>query len=371
MNRIFVRSRNAAFLLMFLLMGCDPAGTTQMNILGDLLNNGNGPTMSISQLLDSINTYNYRIKGFDIHFPLTDTDERPLEDKPYVNPATGSKMIFSMYTDDPDFSIGTVTIEQKTAGEVSFGNGTSAPSYTKYVQSRGKGVYALYFIPEISDSLTRRIWSRVLLYVYPGGDSIMTTRGYAASQHVFHANMQAHYVHSAKNGYPMSREKNAVLHLSSILNSSEGHAMSGKELAHQDGEEEIFKVDLPVDGSNERPQYGKTYRNEETGSTIVFYDTVIESDTISPVGTADLATVIHEWETKPNATVSYRVHARGNGIYTFYNIRHKGCHCIHRDQHPDGYPEYSPCLVYIKPGGKELLITWGYENSKREYKLER
>ena len=100
MNRKFVRFRDAAFLLMFLLMGCDPAGTTQMNILGDLLNNGNGPTMSISQLLDSINTYNDRIKGFDIHFPLTGTDERPLEDKPYVNPATGSKMIFSMYTDE-------------------------------------------------------------------------------------------------------------------------------------------------------------------------------------------------------------------------------------------------------------------------------
>ena len=27
-------------------------------------------------------------------------------------------------------------------------------------------------------------------------------------------------------------------------------------------------------------------------------------------------------------------------------------------------------MVYIKPGGKELLITWGYERSEREYKLE-
>lgn len=173
--------------------------------------------------------------------------------------------------------------------------------------------------------------------------------------------------HSVQNGYPMSLERNAVTRLSSILNSSEGQAMSGIELAHKEGNDELFKVDLPVNETNERPQYGKAYRNEETGSTIVFYDTVIEGDTICPIGTADLTTVIHEWETKPDTTFSYRVHARGNGIYTFYNIRHKGCHCTHHDKHPDGYPEYAPCLVYIKPGGKELLITWGYERSKRDY----
>jgi hypothetical protein len=177
-----------AWLFMFLLMGCDPAGTTPMNKLGDLLNDANGPSMSIAQLMDSINTYNDRINGFDIHFPLTDTDERPLENTPYVNPATGSKMVFSMSTDDADFSIGSVAIEQKTEGEISFGNGTLSPSFTKYVQSRGKGVYALYYLSESSDSLTRRIWSRVLLYVYPGADSIMTTRGYADSKHLFYAN---------------------------------------------------------------------------------------------------------------------------------------------------------------------------------------
>jgi hypothetical protein len=174
----------------------------------------------------------------------------------------------------------------------------------------------------------------------------------------------------AQSSYPMSLEKNAVSHLSSILNSSEGHAMSGMELAHKEGHEELFKIDLPVNETDERPQFGKAYRNDETGSTIVFYDTVIEGDTISPIGTADLTTVIHDWETEPDTTINYCVHARGNGIYTFYNIRHKGCHCSHHDEHPDGFPEYAPCLVYIKPGGKELLITWGYERSKREYKLE-
>jgi hypothetical protein len=188
MNKNYIHYWGTALLFMCLLMGCDPSGTTQMNKLGDLLNDGNGPTMSISQLMDSINTYNDRIKGFDIHFPLTDTDERPLEHTPYVNPATGSKMVFAMSTDDADFSIGTVSIDQNTEGEISFGNGSSPPQFTKYVQSRGKGVYALYYMSESSDSLVRRIWSRVLLYVYPGADSIMTTRGYADSKHIFYAN---------------------------------------------------------------------------------------------------------------------------------------------------------------------------------------
>ena len=190
MKKKLILYSGAAWLFIFLLMGCDPAGTTPMNKLGDLLNDGNGPTMSIAQLMDSINTYNEHIKGFDIHFPLTDTDERPRENTPYVNPATGSKMIFSMSTDDADFSIGSVTIEQKTVGEISLGNDTSAPSFTKYVQSRGKGVYALYERSESSDSLTRRIWSRVLLYVYPGADSIMTTRGYADSKHLFYTSKE-------------------------------------------------------------------------------------------------------------------------------------------------------------------------------------
>ena len=180
----------------------------------------------------------------------------------------------------------------------------------------------------------------------------------------------SHPVNGVQGGYPMSLERNAVSRLSNVLNSSEGHAMSGMELAHMDDNYEIFKVDLPVTDVDERPQYGKAYRNEKTGSTIVFYDTAIEGDTISPIGTADLCTVVHEWETKPDTIIKYRVHARGNGVYTFYNIRHKGCHCINHDRHPDGFPEYTPCLVWIKPGGQELLITWGYERSKREYKIE-
>ena len=65
---------------------------------------------------------------------------------------------------------------------------------------------------------------------------------------------------STQSSYPMSLEKNAVLRLSSILNSSEGHAMSGMELAHIEDNKEIFKVDLPVNETDERPQYGKVFQ---------------------------------------------------------------------------------------------------------------
>lgn len=175
--------------------------------------------------------------------------------------------------------------------------------------------------------------------------------------------------HPVQGGYPISLERNAVSRLSTVLNSDEGHAMSGMNLAHMEDDYEIFKVEIPVNDIDESPQYGKAYRNEETGSTIVFNDIVIEGDTISPIGTADLRTVVFDWETKPDTTITYRVHARGNGVYTFYDIKHEGCHCANHGKHPDGFPEYAPCLVWIKPGGQELLITWGYERSNREYKI--
>lgn len=169
-----------------------------------------------------------------------------------------------------------------------------------------------------------------------------------------------------------SIEEEAVDHLYDVLNSGKGHMMSASELAHQDRYEynSYFMVDIPITDANEQPVYDVPYVNEETGGTIVFHQKSIEGDTICPIGTADLCTVVHEWKTKPDTTITYRVHARGSGLYTFYNIRHKGCHCIHHDRHPDGFPEYTSCIVWIKPGSKELLITWGYKRSERIYHAE-
>lgn len=163
-------------------VACDPVGTGAMNRLGDLLNSEEGPTMPIGQLMDSVAYYNEHVTDFSIHFPLTATDERPRQEGCYVNPVTGSKLTFHLEgMSDGIGTIGTVDIEQHKEGEVSFGNGSIDSCFTKQVQARGRGVYALYYN---ADSVSRS-WSRVLLFVYPGGDSLMTTRGTAAMTSVF------------------------------------------------------------------------------------------------------------------------------------------------------------------------------------------
>lgn len=167
-----------------------------------------------------------------------------------------------------------------------------------------------------------------------------------------------------------SIEEEAVAHLYDVLNSGNGHMMTASELAHQNGYEynSSFAVNLPITDKDETPLYDTPYIDKKTGSTIVFHQEAIEGDTIRPIATADLQTVIHDWQEKaPDTADNYRVHARGNGLYTFYNIRHQGCHCQHHDKHPDGFPEYEACIVWIKPGSKELLITWGYKRSERTY----
>ena len=175
------------------------------------------------------------------------------------------------------------------------------------------------------------------------------------------------------NGDAVSIEKDAVKHLHTVLNSAQGHMMSAEELAHQDGYQynSLFAVNLPITDADERPLYDTPYIDDATGSRIVFHQESIEGDTIRPIGTADFRTVIHDWEQQaPDTTINYRIHARGNGLYTFYNIKHKGCHCQNHDKHPDGFPEYVECIVWIKPDSKELLITWGYKRSERTYHVE-
>ena len=172
-------------------------------------------------------------------------------------------------------------------------------------------------------------------------------------------------------GDASSVEEAAVSHLYYVLNCDKGHVMTASELAHQKSGNGIFKIDLPIDESNELPLFETIYIDDATGSRIVFHQETIEGDTIQPIGTADFRTVIHDWQKQaPDTTINYRVHARGNGLYTFYNIKHKGCHCQNHDKHPDGFPEYAECIVWIKPSSKELLITWGYKRSERTYHAE-
>lgn len=172
-------------MLILMCFGCDPAGMSQMNLLGDLLNSELGPTLTTEQLLDSIESLNRRKEGFSIHFPVTAANATPKADGIYVNPKTGSTMEFNLSPADDLYGMGTVTLVQQTEGELSFGSNLSDSIITLNVQSRGRGIYALYSTSLSGDSITRRCWSRVLLYVYPGADSIMTTRATEATTHIF------------------------------------------------------------------------------------------------------------------------------------------------------------------------------------------
>lgn len=85
-------------------------------------------------------------------------------------------------------------------GQFVMGSVSSGEPEIGYVQPRGKSVYTIYTLSfkeadgAASDSLAsdsvpttipQRWWVPALLYVYPSGDSIITTSGHECSTHVF------------------------------------------------------------------------------------------------------------------------------------------------------------------------------------------
>jgi len=182
------------------LTSCDPEGTAQRNHLGRLLNDDDGPNLTLNQLMDSIKAYN-DAGGAQmlVPFTLTDIDMLPHDNGRYVNAETGSTLTFQLdATDDADYSIGTV--EMDLHGQFVMGSVSSGEHEIGYVQPRGMSVYTIYTLSfqeadgAASDSLasdsvptiiSQRWWVPALLYVYPSGDSIITTSGHECSTHVF------------------------------------------------------------------------------------------------------------------------------------------------------------------------------------------
>ena len=167
-----------------------------------------------------------------------------------------------------------------------------------------------------------------------------------------------------RNSYPMptpGSEQDVLHKLSLYLNSDKGHALTADQLAVLTNDDSTLCLNLPVNEDDDCPQFDVTYRDAD-GATLVFTKQTFEGDTINPIGTASLR------RSSNDSLWTFRVHARGKGLYTFYNIRHQNCHCTHHDKHPDGFPEYEPCIVAVKPGGEELLLTWGHPQSERIFK---
>lgn len=182
------------------LTACDPEGTAQRNHLERLLNEDEGPNLTTDQLMDSIKAYN-DAGGAQmlVPFTLTDMDVLPHANGRYVNAETGSSLTFHLdTTDDADYSIGTV--EMDIHGQFVMGSISSGEPEMGYVQPRGKSIYTIYTMAMMetdsaaTDSLAsdtipttipQRWWVPALLYVYPSGDSIITTSGHECSTHLF------------------------------------------------------------------------------------------------------------------------------------------------------------------------------------------
>lgn len=183
-----------------MLTACDPEGTAQRNHLGWILNTSEAPQLSVDQLMDSIKAYNDAGgPQMPIPFTLTDIDVQPRAHGRYVNEETGSSLTFNLgTTDDADYSIGTV--EMDLHGQFVMGAVVDREPETGYVQPRGKSVYTIYTLAfteadstatdslacdTIPTTIPKRWWVPALLYVYPSGDSIITTSGHECSTHLF------------------------------------------------------------------------------------------------------------------------------------------------------------------------------------------
>ena len=181
------------------------------------------------------------------------------------------------------------------------------------------------------------------------------------------------------SSYPLpGPEESAVRKLCDTLGTIEGQSLNGTQLAAMrygvDFHPDTFGIALPVTNIDERPLNDATYTNKETGGTLVFHFGPLpageEPDSVGPVGTIDMRNVIHSWESSaslPDSADTMRLRARGNSIYTPYRWVHTGRH-KYNNYTPQWFAEYHGGIIYVYPGADSLVLTYGYEASKRIYR---
>ena len=184
-----------------LVLSCDPPESNAHRQLERLLNSDEGQRMTADELIGKSHNSAWdkmRGAGMVIDVKLTDADTRPLTDGVYVSKDTGSRMKFSL-TNATD-SIGTVGQIAIEWHEDQWGNPWPEKTFndTVFLQSRKKGLYAIYRYNAVTDSmgeavtdsmglpLTERHWEGILLYVYPGADSIYSTHGSELTNHTYY-----------------------------------------------------------------------------------------------------------------------------------------------------------------------------------------
>lgn len=192
----------------FLLSGCMPSHTNAQNRLRWALNPDDDSYLMADELKSLFSADNAtigdKLKGSTciLDLPLTDSDTQPKDSVGYVEANSGSIMSFRFDAgnDNLPHTLGKVFIEWRE-NVWSIANGSANhPEYdTCYVESRGKGVYSLYYYEKqykadylqtdsLGNPLTAPERLGMLLFVYPGADSILVQCGSEESKRIYRYN---------------------------------------------------------------------------------------------------------------------------------------------------------------------------------------
>jgi len=182
----------AGVLTGMMMTGCDASYVNAQRDLERALNPEDGSYLTVDDLLlrfksDSISLWDkMRGVGTLVELPLTKEDTRPKEGVSYVGNGSGSTMTFDLSSsaDMMARTLGKVYVEWH---EDSWGLTADVYKFSEpflemdtcYVESRGRGVYTLY------NDYGRQ---GMLLFVYPGADSILVHRGSEETQRIFRLN---------------------------------------------------------------------------------------------------------------------------------------------------------------------------------------
>ena len=122
------------------------------------------------------------------------------------------------------------------------------------------------------------------------------------------------------------------------------------------------QVNIPLQQQDAKPRFGVTYRQPETGGTIIFKDTpslqpTRYGDTLPAIGEATFHfdDDMYDYQTEPYTAY---VQSRGKGLYTLYRMDRS------RDPETNEWRDHSnpvwyPVIISVYPKGDSLVISRG------------
>ena len=122
------------------------------------------------------------------------------------------------------------------------------------------------------------------------------------------------------------------------------------------------QVNIPLQQQDAKPRFGVTYRQPETGGTIIFMDTpslqpTCYGDSLPAIGEATFHfdDDMYDYQTEPYTAY---VQSRGKGLYTLYRMDRS------RDPETNEWRDHSnpvwyPVIISVYPEGDSLVISRG------------